>query len=158
MSPSNKCPMGALAVLGLSLIFALVTVPSAWAQEIDSDSAAAQVVASSGPAEVHNGPACRRTLTDCVAKSLTVGRLTEDQSVSVDGKLDDAIWQSATFIDDFMQKEPDEGAPPTVRTEVAFVHDGRTLYVGARMESEDPSNIRAVMTRRDNDGNSDRLI
>ncbi len=144
--------------MGLSLTFAVVAVPSAWAQETESDSAAAQTTASAGPTEVHNGPACRRTLTDCVAKSTTVGRLSDNQSVSVDGKLDDEIWQSATFIDDFMQKEPDEGAPPTVRTEVAFVHDGSTLYVGARMFDDDPSNIRAVMTRRDNDGNSDRLI
>ncbi|MEN8145509.1 MAG: DUF5916 domain-containing protein [Gemmatimonadota bacterium] len=148
--------IGAPGVAGLFFFIALAAAPDAAAQEAGSDGAAAEAKADAGP--LHNGPACRRTLADCRAKSFSVGTLGADQSVSVDGRLDDEIWQSATFIDDFMQKEPDEGAPPTVRTEVAFVHDGTTLYVGARMESEDASNIRAVMTRRDNDGNSDRLI
>jgi len=76
--------------------------------------------------------------------------------VHVDGRLTDSIWQRAVFRTDFVQKDPVEGAPPTVRTAVAFAYDHQALYVAARMEAP-PEEIRAQVTRRDNDGNSDRI-
>ncbi len=79
-------------------------------------------------------------------------------SITLDGKLDEPIWQQATFTGDFIQKDPDEGSPATTSTEVAFVFDGDALYVGARMESLGPEDIRALMSRRDNPGNSERII
>ena len=102
---------------------------------------------------------CRRTDGDgCVSKTMSAYRLPPEASIKVDGRLDDDVWRRATFSSDFRQREPIEGAPPTERTEVAFAYDGKNLYVGARMYSEDPEAIRAVMTRRDSDGNSERLI
>jgi hypothetical protein len=77
---------------------------------------------------------------------------------SIDGTLDEAIWQNAVFISDFIQKEPEEGAPATQRTEVAIVYDGNAIYIGARMHSTDPEAIDALMTRRDDAGTADRLI
>ena len=93
-----------------------------------------------------------------MGKRLQAYRIQPFQSIKLDGRLDDDVWSSATFNSDFVQKEPVEGAAPSERTEVAFAYDGKRLYVGARMYSEDPEGIRAVMTRRDNDGNSERLI
>ncbi len=102
---------------------------------------------------------CRRTEgAGCVSKAMQAYRIPPEASIKVDGRLDDEVWGSATFSSDFVQREPVEGAPPTERTEVAFAYDGKNLYVGARMYSEDPEAIRAVMTRRDSDGNSERLI
>jgi len=68
----------------------------------------------------------------------------------LDGRLDDAVWQNAPVLDDFVQKQPDEGAPPTERTEFRFLYDGDALYVGARMYARDPSKIQAPVSRRDN--------
>jgi len=102
---------------------------------------------------------CRRTRGDsCTSKTMQAYRIPPEGSIHVDGRLDDDVWRQAVFSSDFVQREPIEGAPPTERTEVAFAYDGKNLYVGARMHSEDPKAIRAVMTRRDNDGNSERLI
>lgn len=102
---------------------------------------------------------CRRTQGDgCTSKTMRAYRIPPEGSIHVDGRLDDEVWRQAVFSSDFVQREPVEGAPPTDRTEVAFAYDGKNLYVGARMYSEDPKAIRAVMTRRDNDGNSERLI
>jgi len=79
-------------------------------------------------------------------------------SITVDGRLDDGIWRSARFASDFSQKDPIEGAPPSERTEIAFLYDDHSLYVGARMRHTDPANISSIVTRRDNSGNSERII
>ena len=73
----------------------------------------------------------------------------DDGTVSVDGRLDERVWQDAPPITDFIQKEPDEGAPPTERMEVRFVYDASAIYVAARMYSRNPSDIQAPMGRRD---------
>lgn len=76
----------------------------------------------------------------------------------LDGRLDDAVWQSASFHSDFVQRQPLEGAPATQRTEVALVYDDEALYVGARLHSSDPASIRATMTRHDQWGDAERFI
>ncbi|MDE2878978.1 DUF5916 domain-containing protein [Candidatus Palauibacter soopunensis] len=82
----------------------------------------------------------------------------ETGSLDLDGRLDDAAWAQAEFATTFWQREPDEGMPSTRRTEVAFVFDDEALWVGARMYTEDPDGIRAYLTRRDQDFNSEQLI
>ncbi len=50
----------------------------------------------------------------------------------------------------FVQKEPDEGAPPTERMEVRFLYDDSALFVGARMYSRaGAAGIQAPLGRRD---------
>ncbi len=81
-----------------------------------------------------------------------------DQSPRIDGVLDDPAWAQARWFSDFRQKEPVQGADPSEGTEVAFLYDGQALYVGARLSMRDPSQIRALVTRRDQEVNADRLI
>ena len=75
-----------------------------------------------------------------------------------DGRLDDEAWNLAPFAGDFIQRDPLEGAPAVERTEVAFVYDDEALYVGARMYSEAAGEIRALITRRDQESSSEQLI
>lgn len=84
-------------------------------------------------------------------------RLTGD-TPDIDGRLTEALWASAATIRDFAQKDPDEGAEPSERTEVALFYDEDALYVGARMHSADPSVIRRAITRRDVDSNAEQLV
>ncbi|MEQ1910481.1 MAG: DUF5916 domain-containing protein [Vicinamibacterales bacterium] len=70
-----------------------------------------------------------------------------EATIRVDGRLEEEVWQRATAISDFVQKQPDEGAPATERTEVRFAFDNEALYVGARMYSSTP--IQAPLGRRD---------
>ncbi|HSP81844.1 MAG TPA: DUF5916 domain-containing protein, partial [Myxococcaceae bacterium] len=81
-----------------------------------------------------------------------------EQGPRVDGVLDDAVWQRATFLTGLVQKEPEQGRPATLRTEVAFLHDADALYVGARMEGDGAEEAATVMTRRDESGVAERLI
>jgi hypothetical protein len=93
---------------------------------------------------------------DDLPKSMKAKRA--ESSPSIDGSLTESMWQGANWISDFMQKEPDQGAEPTLRTEVAVLYDDHAVYIGARMFSDDPDEIAALLTRRDDGGNAERLV
>ncbi len=78
-------------------------------------------------------------------------------SIRVDGRLDDEVWEKATPITDFMQKEPVEGAAPTDAMDVRLVFDDDVLYVGARMHSKD-GRIQAPLGRRDNIDQAEHIL
>jgi hypothetical protein len=78
--------------------------------------------------------------------------------VAVDGVLDDSVWTNAQWTAGFLQKDPNEGAPATTGTEVAFFFDEDALYIGARMQSIGPADIRANTSRRDTPANSERIL
>ncbi len=83
------------------------------------------------------------------------------EAVTIDGKLDEAAWASATPITGFHQSVPDEAKEPTQRTEVRILYDANAIYIGARMyDSEGPAGIRKQLVRRDqllNDNASDKI-
>jgi hypothetical protein len=72
-----------------------------------------------------------------------------DAPVSVDGKLDEPVWQNGNAITEFKQRDPNEGANPSQRTEVRLAYDDDALYVGARLYDEAPDSILARLSRRD---------
>ncbi len=78
-------------------------------------------------------------------------------SIRVDGRLDDEVWQKASPITDFIQKEPVEGAPPTDAMDVRIAYDDDVLYVGARMFSKD-GRIQAPLGRRDNVDQAEHIL
>ena len=81
------------------------------------------------------------------APALTAARVTG--SVHVDGRLDEAEWQSAPVADRFTQRQPREGAPATERTEVRALIAEHALYIGARLFDAEVSKIRSRLVRRD---------
>ncbi|HUG01350.1 MAG TPA: DUF5916 domain-containing protein [Longimicrobiales bacterium] len=78
--------------------------------------------------------------------------------IELDGSPSEDVWARAEWFDDFVQKEPVQGAAPSVRTEIAFLYDDQALWIGARMETRDPVNLERRLTRRDEAGNAERLI
>src|SRR5688572_16326364 len=79
-----------------------------------------------------------------------------DGAVRVDGRLDDAAWQPAPPITDFVQKEPVEGVAPADAIDVRIVYDDEAIYVGARMTSGQP--IVAPLGRRDEPNQAEHLL
>lgn len=69
----------------------------------------------------------------------------------LDGILDEATWGAAGRIDQFIQQEPEEGAPPTERTEVYILFDAENLYLGLRAWDSSPQGVTATEMRRDSD-------
>ncbi len=63
-------------------------------------------------------------------KSFAVGR---GAAPILDGRLDEAVWQTATIVDDFHEVEPIEYTSPSQNTIVRVYYDDNALYVGARM-------------------------
>lgn len=81
-----------------------------------------------------------------------------DMSIHLDGRLDEAAWQTARYVTGLTQREPNEGAAASDSTRVAFVYDDQALYIGARMNSSHPESIRPLVARRDKEGSAEQLI
>ena len=82
--------------------------------------------------------------------SPVVGAVRVSGTITLDGKLDEEVWQSAQPATDFRQSQPDEGKAATQKTEVRFAYDDAALYVGARMfDTEGAKGVRTRLVRRD---------
>ena len=73
----------------------------------------------------------------------------------VDGILDDDVWSKAQGIDDFVQIDPDNLAPPSERTVIRVAYDDRYFYVGAWCFTRDPATLMTGLARRGNLPNTD---
>ncbi|MGE0820893.1 MAG: DUF5916 domain-containing protein [Candidatus Binatia bacterium] len=71
--------------------------------------------------------------------------------ITVDGTLDEPAWQQAGIADDFQQREPNEGAPASERTEVRVLYSRSRLYVGVICYDSQPEAIVATRFDRDAD-------
>ncbi len=72
-----------------------------------------------------------------------------DRPPVLDGRIADGEWAAAEVVSDFVQKEPNNGAAPTKRTEVYVLFDEDTLYFGWINFDDQPENIGASVMRRD---------
>ena len=82
--------------------------------------------------------------------------LRTDEAPTVDGVLDDAVWQRATPLTGFIQSRPDTGAPATEETVAYFVYDDRALYIGALCHDSEPDRLFVPSLKQDfNSGSSD---
>jgi hypothetical protein len=75
--------------------------------------------------------------------------------LTIDGKLDEAIYSTAQPAKDFVQLQPYNGKPSMQPTEAYFFFDQTAIYVGARHYDNHPDSIFNYMTERDNIGMSD---
>ncbi len=77
------------------------------------------------------------------------------EAIRLDGELNDAAWQSARPVTEFLQRDPKEGAPASFRTEARVLFDGTGLYIGVRAFDPEPGRIKSLLTRRDEQSSSD---
>jgi hypothetical protein len=71
------------------------------------------------------------------------------RSPRLDGTLDDPIWQTSRAITEFLQREPNEGRPPSERTEVHILYTEKEVYFGIACHDSAPKVIVATEMRRD---------
>jgi hypothetical protein len=62
---------------------------------------------------------------------MTAHRLDPNTIIEVDGRLDEAVWETAPSYANWVQKEPVEGAPAINDSRVWLLYDENALYVGA---------------------------
>jgi hypothetical protein len=89
------------------------------------------------------------------AKTVQAVRVTHPPAV--DGRLDDEAWILMTPVDQFRQREPDEGQSATERTELKVGYDDSAVYFGIRMFDQEPDRIVRRMARRDDDIDADSV-
>ena len=75
-------------------------------------------------------------------------RLTGERPV-IDGKLDDACWKIGKWVGNFTQWVPNEGAKPSMPTELKIFYDNRNIYVAIRAFDYEPEKIARKAGRRD---------
>ena len=76
-------------------------------------------------------------------------RVAVDERPTIDGVLDEPMWERATRLGSLTQVQPDEGDAPSQRTEVLLAFDAERLYVGLRCLDDDPATLRATQRVRD---------
>ncbi len=81
--------------------------------------------------------------------AIKVERLGADESIKLDGTLNHPAWQRATLFDDFIERNPKNGAAPNQRTTARVLMDERALYFGIEAFDTSPEKIRAPMVRHD---------
>jgi len=75
---------------------------------------------------------------------------------TIDGMLDDAVWQRAARLTDFVQTQPGDNTRPTRGTEVLFGYDAHALYIGV-LAADEPGKVRATVAKRDDVLNDDHV-
>lgn len=134
--------MGSVFVrLSALVVLLLVSISSLAAQTAAPGGASGAVARNDHPIAVPSAHAVRRS-----------------SPIEIDGRLDDAAWNDAPPVTEFTQWDPEEGKPATQRTEIRFMFDDASLYVGARMwDSLGVAGVRTSKVRRDANFNSDYL-
>src|SRR5690348_5799293 len=95
--------------------------------------------------------------SDSRPATLSVTATHAPQAATIDGRANDAIWQTAPKISDFRQFEPRIDVDPSQKTEFQVAYDARNLYVFVRMYDSHPDSIMHALSRRDVRGPSDQI-
>ena len=69
--------------------------------------------------------------------------------ITIDGRLDEAVYAQVPAITEYIQQDPNEGAPISERTESWVLYDDTNLYFTCRCWDEHPERIVANDMRRD---------
>ena len=73
-----------------------------------------------------------------------------DTPLQLDGQLTEPVYQTVPPVTDFVQQEPNEGAPATEHTDVWVMFDSDHVYVSFRCLETDPTQMIVNEMRRDN--------
>ncbi|MBT3957023.1 MAG: carbohydrate binding family 9 domain-containing protein [Gemmatimonadales bacterium] len=117
---------------------------------------AAQAQIGSGPSALETDPvlvcgSCSATLP--VLQAIRV----HGDAITIDGLMSEAAWSEANVATDWVQFEPNEGAPATEATEARVLYGDDALYVFLRAFDSAADSIASQLTRRDQDSYSDQL-
>jgi len=77
------------------------------------------------------------------------------EAPTIDGQLDEGLWQEAPIASGFVQERPRPGKAATQKTTVRVAYDNSGIYIGARMYEPHPDSILRELSQRDDLGNTD---
>ena len=135
--------------------FVLLAASTSWAGQSDAPLAGPPAAIATSPEALPfsiDGPAppiAPATITRDESGRATIRAIRLPAPLRLDGALDEAVYASVPPISDFIQVEPQEGAPATERTEVWITFDSDHVYVSFRCFESDPARVVANEMRRD---------
>ena len=95
-------------------------------------------------------PSDKRDLSAyALAPRVRAERLASGEGIEVDGRLDEAAWERVIPATDFLQEDPNNGAPATERTEVRFLFSENSLFMGIICFDSEPDAVRGNTMQRD---------
>jgi hypothetical protein len=104
-------------------------------------------------AQTQNGQNGSAPVSPTVAAAVSdgaPGRLADEATPpTIDGKVDEAVWQTVAPYSKFTQQDPQQGEPATERTEVRLLFSKTHVYVSFICFDDDPSRIIVSQGRRD---------
>lgn len=68
---------------------------------------------------------------------------------TIDGMLDDKVWEDVPWEGNFVEWVPDENTPPSQQTQFKILYDQKFLYVAYRCFDTEPDKIERRLSRRD---------
>ena len=82
-----------------------------------------------------------------------------DEKITIDGKFDENVWQSAESAKDFVMIFPDNGklVDEDKKSKVKIVYDNNAIYVAATLYDKDLQKILKELTTRDNFATADHV-
>lgn len=82
------------------------------------------------------------------APEKTVGAVFTGIPPTLDGRLDDPVWQHAAIVDDLHMVVPDEYASPSETSEIRVLYGKDALYFSARFYDREPDKVTALVLRQ----------
>ena len=82
------------------------------------------------------------------ASMKTLQAVRTDQSITIDGRLDESAWMHAAVVEDLHQILPVEYAQPSQQTRFLVLYDSEALYVAAEMYDTEPERMTAKVLRQ----------
>ncbi len=108
-----------------------------------------QITSASAPADVQSSRSSVVEYDGSAGQTQIVTPSFLDPDVSVDGRIDESIWDSSPVLTGFTQYDPSEGVPASQPTEVRVFVTDDAVYFAIKAFDSDPEGIRATMTERD---------
>lgn len=84
---------------------------------------------------------------DVATRVYETSRLNGEKPV-VDGRVDEAVWEAVPWSGDFTQRDPQDGAAPSVQSQFKVLYDDDALYFAFRC-FDDPQLVSSILARRD---------
>jgi hypothetical protein len=93
---------------------------------------------------------CNIAAIQAQTKTYLTQKLT-DKTPVIDGKYDETAWNKVEWAEDFIQREPNDGAEPSQNTRFKILTDDNNLYILIRALDSVPGEIVSRLSRRDKD-------
>ncbi len=91
------------------------------------------------------------------ARQLDVRLPRIDTTITIDGRLDEPVWQRAALLTGFSQYRPVDSRPAADSTEVLVWYAPDAIYFGVRAFESHGNTVRATLADRDNIDRDDRI-